>query len=134
MTKPNKLLTVAVHVAIVSSLLATVACNNAGVNNALPETDAIPFLETEGGRYGFISTSSGEILCSNEIKVDALGGTISSSVNGVFKVPVSGGYEYYTNPAKPEKIGNSHYLRGGCYTAGCIPVVADKASPFRSST
>lgn len=130
MTKPNKLLTVAVHVAIVSSLLATVACNNAGVNNAFPETDAIPFLETEGGRYGFISTSSGEILCSNEIKVDALTGTISSSVNGVFKVPVSDGYVYYTNPAKPEKIGNGHYLRGGYYTAGCIPVVAGQGKPI----
>ena len=130
MTKPTNLLTAVVHVVILSSLLVTVACSNADVNSSLSETDAIPFLETEGGRYGFISTSSGEILCSDEIKVDAWAGTISPSVNGVFKVPVSDGYEYYTNPAKPEKICNDHYIRGGYYTAGCIPVVSGQGKPI----
>lgn len=109
------------------SLLCMTSCgSNSSSNQSFPEVEAVPYLETEGGRYGFISTSSGEILCSDEIKVDALAGNLSPVVNGVFKVPTTDGYEYYTNTEKPEKISSGHYMRGGFYTESCIPVVTEQ--------
>ncbi len=112
---------------IAASLLCMASCSSNGSSNqSFPEVEAVPYLETEGGRYGFISTSSGEILCSDEIKVDVLAGNLSPAVNGVFKVPTTDGYEYYTNTEKPEKINNDQYLRGGFYTESCIPVVTEQ--------
>lgn len=129
MNKSNNYLPAALHVVTILLLFAAVACNNSGSNNSLPEIEAVPYMETEGGRYGFFSASNGEILCSDEIKVD-LGESISPVVNGVFRVQTTGGCQYYTNPKKPEKISGNRYMRGGFYTDNCIPVVTGQGKPI----
>lgn len=129
MNKSNNYLSASLHVVTILSLFAAVACNNSGSNNSLPEIEAVPYMETEGGRYGFFSASDGEILCSDEIKVD-LGKSISPVVNGVFRVQTTDGCQYYTNPNKPEKTSVSHYMRGGFYTDNCIPVVTGQGKPI----
>ena len=92
MNKSNNYLSASLHVVTILLLFAAVACNNSGSNNSLPEIEAVPYMETEGGRYGFFSASDGEILCSDEIKVD-LGESISPEVNVLFRVQKADGYQ-----------------------------------------